>query len=136
MRGCPEPWSVDHADLRSPEKDEITLRHLLTMSQGLAWDEDLPYSDPRNSEIQMNEAPDPVRYALAQPIQTPAGTVYNYSGGSATIIAALLHKATGETLDSLVSRADLAMYSAKSSGRNRVAIHEDAAAGLLAVNVA
>jgi two-component system cell cycle response regulator len=42
----------------------------------------------------------------------------------------------GETLDSLVSRADLAMYSAKSSGRNRVAIHEDAPARHLAVNVA
>ena len=91
----------EYADLRSPEKDKITLRHLLTMSQGLAWDEDLPYSDPRNSEIQMDEAPDPARYALAQPVQAPAGTVYNYSGGSATIIAALLHKATGETLDSL-----------------------------------
>ncbi len=96
----------EYADLRSPEKDKITLRHLLTMSQGLAWDEDLPYSDPRNSEIQMDEAPDPVRYALAQPVQASAGTVYNYSGGSATIIAALLHKATGETLDSL-ARADL-----------------------------
>src|SRR5271169_6264284 len=43
----------EYADLRSPEKDNITLRHLLTMSQGLAWDEDLPYSDPGNSEIQM-----------------------------------------------------------------------------------
>ncbi len=46
----------EYADLRSPEKNKITLRHLLTMSQGLAWDEDLPYSDPRNSEVQMNEA--------------------------------------------------------------------------------
>jgi CubicO group peptidase (beta-lactamase class C family) len=91
----------EYADLRSPEKDKITLRHLLTMSQGLVWDEDLPYSDSRNSEIQMAEAPDPVRYALAQPVRETAGTVYNYSGGSATIIAALLHKATGETLDSL-----------------------------------
>jgi CubicO group peptidase (beta-lactamase class C family) len=91
----------EYADLRPPEKDKITLRHLLAMSQGLAWDEDRPYSDPRNSEIQMDEAPDPVRYALAQPVQEPAGTVYNYSGGSATIIAALLHKVTGQTLDSL-----------------------------------
>jgi CubicO group peptidase (beta-lactamase class C family) len=96
----------EYADLRSPEKDRITLRNLLTMSQGLAWDEDRPYSDPRNSEVRMNEAPDPVRYALAQPVQEPAGTVYDYSGGSATIIAALLHKATGQTLDSL-ARNDL-----------------------------
>jgi CubicO group peptidase (beta-lactamase class C family) len=91
----------EYADLSSPEKVQITLRHLLTMSQGLAWNEDLPYSNPANSEIQMDYAPDPVRYVLSQPVVTPPGTIYNYSGGSATIIATLLHKATGEMLDSL-----------------------------------
>lgn len=96
----------EYANLRSPEKDKIILGDLLTMSQGLAWDENMPYSDPKNSEIQMDYAPDPVRYALAQPVVAPPGTIYNYSGGSATIIAALLHKATGETLDE-VARADL-----------------------------
>jgi CubicO group peptidase (beta-lactamase class C family) len=60
------PQLPDYADLRSPEKDRITLRHLLTMSQGLAWNEDLPYSNPANSEIQMDRSPDPVRYALAR----------------------------------------------------------------------
>jgi CubicO group peptidase (beta-lactamase class C family) len=60
------PQLPDYADLRSPEKDRITLRHLLTMSQGLAWDKDLPYSDPANSETQMDKAPDPVRYALSR----------------------------------------------------------------------
>ncbi|MFI4987313.1 MAG: serine hydrolase domain-containing protein [Alphaproteobacteria bacterium] len=98
------PQLPDYADLRSPEKDQITLRHLLTMSQGMAWNEDLPYSNPANSEIQMDYAPDPVRYALAQPVETPPGMVYNYSGGSATIIAALLRKATGQTLDALARR--------------------------------
>ncbi|SEE58427.1 CubicO group peptidase, beta-lactamase class C family [Rhizobiales bacterium GAS188] len=100
------PQLPDYGDLRSPERDKITLRHLLTMSQGLVWNEDLPYSNPANSEIQMDFSPDPVRYALAQPIQAPPGTVYTYSGGSATIIAALLRKATGHTLDEL-ARADL-----------------------------
>lgn len=89
----------EYADLRSPEKDKITLRHLLTMSQGLEWNEELPYSNPANSEIKMDYAPDPVRYALAQPVAAPAGRVYNYSGGSATIIGALLHRATGQALD-------------------------------------
>ncbi len=94
----------EYADLRSPEKDKITLRHLLTMSQGLAWNEDIPYSNPTNSEIKMDYAPDPVRYIFEQPVETPPGAFYNYSGGSATIIAALLHKITGETLDALARR--------------------------------
>ena len=95
------PQFPEYADLRTPEKDRITLRHLLTMSQGLIWNEDLPYSNPANSEIQMDRSADPVRYALAPPVEAPPGTAYNYSGGSATIIAALLRKATGQPLDTL-----------------------------------
>ena len=104
MAGIDEPVLAqlpEYADLRSPEKDKITLRHLLTMSQGLAWDEDIPYSDPANSENQMDFSPDPVRYALSRPVVAPPGTVWNYSTGSATILAALLLKATGQPLDAL-----------------------------------
>jgi CubicO group peptidase (beta-lactamase class C family) len=96
----------EYADLRSPQKDRIVVRDLLTMSQGLAWNEQLPYTDPRNSEIQMDDAADPVRFALAAPAVTDPGTIYNYSGGSATIVAALLRKATGRSLDDL-ARTDL-----------------------------
>lgn len=95
------PLFPEYADLRSPEKDKITIRHLLTMSQGLAWNEDLPYSNSTNSEILMDNAADPVRYAFSQPVEAQPGAVYNYSGGSATIISAMLHKATGESLDTL-----------------------------------
>jgi CubicO group peptidase (beta-lactamase class C family) len=95
------PMFPEYAALRSPEKDKITLRHLLTMSQGLAWNEDLPYSNPANSEARMNHAADPVRYALEQPVEAQAGAIYNYSGGSATIISALLQKVTGKRLDTL-----------------------------------
>ena len=91
----------EYSDLRSPEKDKITLRDLLTMSQGLVWNEDLPYDDLANSEEQMDNAPDPVRYALSQPVATPSGAVFNYSGGSAIIISRLLSKATGQPLDTL-----------------------------------
>lgn len=93
------PLLPEYADLRSPEKDKITLRDLLTMSQGLVWNEDLPYTDPLNSEERMDIAPDPVRYTLSQPVDTPSGRVFNYSGGSAIVIGRLLSKATGQTLD-------------------------------------
>jgi CubicO group peptidase (beta-lactamase class C family) len=100
------PQLPEYADLRSPLKDQITLRHLLTMSQGLAWDEDIPYSDPANSENQMDVSPDPVRYALSPPGVAPPGTVWDYSTGSTTILAALLHKAAGQPID-VLARTEL-----------------------------
>lgn len=89
----------DHADLRTPAKNRITLRHLLTMSQGLRWNEDLPVLDPNNDELRMDESADPVRYILSRPVDTPAGLVFNYSGGSAMLIAASMRRATGQSLD-------------------------------------
>jgi CubicO group peptidase (beta-lactamase class C family) len=68
----------EYADLRTPEKDAITLQHLLTMSAGFAWNESVPYSDPRNSEVQMYNAADPIRHVLAQPLATQPGRVYDY----------------------------------------------------------
>lgn len=93
------PLLPNYADLRSPDRDRITLRHLLTMSQGLSWNEDMPYSDPANSETRMDEAPDPVRFALSQPIAFPPGETFQYSGGSATIVAAVIRQATGQPID-------------------------------------
>jgi CubicO group peptidase (beta-lactamase class C family) len=90
-----------YADLHSVEMDRITLRHLLTMSAGLKWDENVPYTIPDNSEIQMDGAPDPYRYVLTRPIDTAPGTVWNYSGGGAALISAVLHQATGKTEDVL-----------------------------------
>jgi CubicO group peptidase (beta-lactamase class C family) len=90
-----------YADLHSAALDRITLRHLLTMSAGLKWDENVPYSSPDNSEIQMDYAPDPYRYVLTRPVDTPPGAVWNYSGGGAALISAVLHQATGKTEDVL-----------------------------------
>ncbi|MGO4724710.1 MULTISPECIES: serine hydrolase domain-containing protein [unclassified Inquilinus] len=88
-----------YADLGSPEKDRITLRHLLTMSSGLAWSEDLPYSDPRNSERLMSDAPDPYRYVLEQPFATMPGERWVYSGGSTALLSAVLKQVSGRSLE-------------------------------------
>jgi CubicO group peptidase (beta-lactamase class C family) len=90
-----------YADLRSPEKDRITLRHLLTMSSGLAWSEDLPYSDPCNSERLMSDAPDPYRYVLEQPFATVPGERWVYSGGSTALLSAVLKQVSGRSLEVL-----------------------------------
>jgi CubicO group peptidase (beta-lactamase class C family) len=91
-----------YADLRTPDKARITLRHLLTMSMGLDWDETrTPYTDPNNSAVRMIRAVDPYRYVLAEPVVTPPGAKYNYSSGSTELLGAILHKATGQRLDEL-----------------------------------
>ena len=86
------------------EKDTITLRHLLTMTTGFAWNEDLPYQNPQNSERLMTDAPDRCRYVLEQQIVRPPGRVYNYNGGATALLAAILTKATGQPLDVLAQR--------------------------------
>lgn len=92
----------EYADLRSPEKERITLRHLLTMSSGLEWHEsDIPYFDDANSENRMDDAPDPYRFALEQPVAATPGRVYNYNSGSSEVLGAVLRKATGKPLDEL-----------------------------------
>lgn len=85
----------EYAELRTPEKDRITLRHLLTMSAGFEWNEDLPYSNPRNNETAMNSAVDAVRYVLERPLAHEPGKIYTYSGGSAALLAAILQKVSG-----------------------------------------
>jgi len=91
-----------YADLRTAEKDRITLADLLTMSSGLEWHEfGVPYTSKANSEIAMDTSADPYRYALQQKVVAPPGQVWNYSSGSAELIAAALKKATGKPLDQL-----------------------------------
>ena len=94
----------EHADLRTVEKDTITLRHLLTMSAGFAWNEDLPYANPQNSERLMTDAPDRCRYVLEQPIVRPPGRAYIYNGGATALLAAILTKAAGQPPDVLAQR--------------------------------
>lgn len=95
----------EHADLRTEEKDRITVRHLLTMSPGFAWNEELPYSNPQNSERLMTDAPDRSRYVLEQPIIRPPGRVYIYNGGATQLLGAIVSKVTGLPIDLFAQQA-------------------------------
>jgi CubicO group peptidase (beta-lactamase class C family) len=95
----------EHAGLKTPDKERISIRHLLTMSAGLAWNEYISYNDPANSERRMMEAPDRVRYVLEQPIARPAGATYNYNGGLTELLAAILQRATGRQADDFANEA-------------------------------
>jgi CubicO group peptidase (beta-lactamase class C family) len=87
-----------YASLRTPAKERITLRHLLTMSSGIAWNQNMPYSDALNSERRLTDAPDPYRYVLEQPLMEEPGKVWNYSSGSTQLLAAVLQRTSGKWL--------------------------------------
>ena len=88
----------EYASLRTPAKGRILLRHLLTMSSGIAWDEKRPYSDFQNSERRMTASADPYRFVLEQSMAAEPGQIWNYSGGSVALLGAILQKVTGKSL--------------------------------------
>ena len=64
-----------YADLaRDPQRRRLTIAHVLSMTLGTEWDETLPYTSPRNSEIAMEMAPDMLRFVLDRPIVAEPGS--------------------------------------------------------------
>ena len=90
----------EYPDLANdPERAGILIEHVLSMQMGLEWNEDLPYSDPNNSEVAMERAEDRVRFILEQPVREAPGQSWIYSGGAAALIGHLIEKGTGQSLD-------------------------------------
>ena len=89
----------DYPDLAAdPQRARLTIAHALTMTLGMEWDEQRPYSDPANSEIAMEHAPDRYRFVLDRPIIAEPGIRWIYSGGAVALIGALIARGSGETL--------------------------------------
>jgi CubicO group peptidase (beta-lactamase class C family) len=83
-----------------PGRQALTVRHALTMTLGTEWDEmTIPYTDPRNSEIAMDNAADPYRYVLERPIKELPGVRWVYNGGTSALLGRIIAKGTGQRLD-------------------------------------
>ncbi|PSL34445.1 serine hydrolase domain-containing protein [Chitinophaga ginsengisoli] len=80
-------------------KSALTIRHLLSMSSGLVWNEDVPYDNPENSEIRMINSPDPIGYVLIQPMEAAPGKLWKYNGGTTQLLAAIIERTTGKPID-------------------------------------
>jgi len=80
-------------------KRRITLRHLLTMTAGLEWNEDVPYNDPKNSCDVMESKHDWVQYVINQPMAAEPGKVFVYSSGATQLLSHIFKKVTGRNVD-------------------------------------
>lgn len=87
--------------------DDVTIEQLLTMTSGVAWNED--YSDPNSDVSRFNfQTPEPGVDVTASYMRQllraePAGERWLYSTGETNLIGLLVSQATGKTLSAYLS---------------------------------
>jgi CubicO group peptidase (beta-lactamase class C family) len=85
-------------------KRRMTIRHLLTMTAGFDWNESLPYADPRNTAIGLEESDDWVKYTIDRPMSEDPGTRWNYNSGASALLAYVFRKATKTDIEEYAAR--------------------------------
>ena len=91
-----DPGKVANVDDR---KRRVTIRHLLTMTGGFDWREDLPYSDPNNTAIRMEASPDWVSFTINLPMAREPGSIFNYNSGESQLLSHIFRVATGKDIE-------------------------------------
>jgi CubicO group peptidase (beta-lactamase class C family) len=85
-------------------KRRLTLRHLLTMTTGMDWREDLPYNDPNNTTAVMEASFDWLQVAIDAPMVDEPGTTYRYNSGATQILSHVFTAATGQDIEEYANR--------------------------------
>ena len=97
------PQYTDLPDMA--QRRRWTIRHAITMTLGLDWDEvDRRYGDPRNGHTAMEASPDLYRYVLEQPIVAVAGERWIYNGGATVLIGKIIEKGVGASIHDYARR--------------------------------
>jgi CubicO group peptidase (beta-lactamase class C family) len=73
-----------------PRKAAITIRDMLAMKSGLAWDENNDFAELLSSDNW-------VQYILNLPMREDPGSVFNYNSAASHLLSALLGRTTGLT---------------------------------------
>jgi CubicO group peptidase (beta-lactamase class C family) len=91
-----QPISDFLENYQSPEGKKITIRHLLSMSSGINFDESYlnPFAFPSRAYYDNDITKVMLRY---QPEKEP-GTQWKYKGGDTQLLAMILEKSTGQSL--------------------------------------
>ncbi len=98
IAGIDEKMIHFYPEYDSRGKEEISIKHMLTMSSGIPWDESHDYNDPRNNLRQQIDSKDPVEYVFQLPVSAPPGTLFIYNSGTTNVLGDIVSKTSGQTL--------------------------------------
>ncbi|MFC3099308.1 serine hydrolase [Altererythrobacter lauratis] len=107
IRNLDDKVSAYIPDLQGSAYDDVTVRQLLTMTSGVAWNED--YGDPQSDVARFNaHRPDAgvdatVSYMRRLPREAPAGEKWRYKTGETNLLGVLVSSATGKPLAQYLS---------------------------------
>jgi CubicO group peptidase (beta-lactamase class C family) len=94
----------EYGGLRNEDNGPVTLKHLLSFSSGLDWNEHVyGFGDPRDSHYRMFNTPDPVRFLLERPVVDPPGSRFHYNSGDTNLVGEIVRRGSGS--ESLVEFA-------------------------------
>ncbi|MCX5756623.1 MAG: serine hydrolase [Gemmatimonadetes bacterium] len=85
-------------------KRRMTVRHLMTMTGGIDWNESLPYIDPNNTASGLESSPDWIAFTINRPMMREPGTKFNYSSGESSLLAHVFRQATGTDIEEYAAR--------------------------------
>ena len=91
----------EHAGRFGTAKEGILLRHLMSMSSGLEWNEwDVPAMDFQNNDaIRYQQAVDPSAYFLGKELLHEPGSTFYYNTAGFQMMGEVVRRATGMRLD-------------------------------------
>ena len=73
------------------KKGDITVKHLLTMTSGLDFDENTyPYGDNRNDVTALFYESDPIEFVLGKKMHALPGEVFHYNSGVTNVLAEII----------------------------------------------
>ncbi len=107
IRSLEDPLTEHLPGLTGSAYDGVTVRQLLTMTSGAAWNED--YADPSSDVAKIKTEPsvdrsDPiVAYMARLDRDAEPGTKFHYNTGETHLIGSLVRAATGKTLAGYLS---------------------------------
>ena len=82
--------------LRSGPQQAITVTHLLNMTAGLSWNEEIgTYGRAANDETRLASDPAPWGYVLDRALAHPPGQVWQYNGGCTALLAEIVQRRSG-----------------------------------------